>query len=112
MHKHLHEHPFTVCNSVLEVNANIIRMRGHMKDVTLAQNTEELELAISLVDKHATGVYKHFTLIDKRFLGDKTMIEKVRNLFSYCKSFRSEIIVFTREGRINEVIRGGSRHDQ
>jgi len=54
--------PFTFSNAVPEVNANITRMCRHMTDVTLAQNTEELELATSLVDKHKTDAYKHCTL--------------------------------------------------
>jgi len=37
--------------------------------------------------------------IDERFHGDKSMIEKVRNLIADWKPTRTEVIVLTREGR-------------
>lgn len=110
--KNLQEHPFAVSKAVLCINADIIGIHRRMKGVALAQNTEELELATSLVDKHETDVYKHFTLIDERFLGDKTRIEKERNLFADWKPIRAEVIVLTREVKNKETARAGSRHGQ
>jgi len=101
--KKLHEHPFTVSYNLLEVNRHIISMHRHMKDVVLAQNTEELDLAISLVDRNEAEIYKHFDITEERFLGDKTRIEKVRQLFSDWEPIRSEVIALTREGKNDEA---------
>ena len=90
--KNLHQHPFAVSNAVLLTDIEIIAMHRYMKDVALAQNPEELELAISLVDMHEANVYKHLDFILMRFLGDKTRIEKVRVLFSDWRPIRSEVI--------------------
>ncbi len=74
-----------------------------MKDVTLAQSTEEQEEAITLVDNYETKVYHHFDLIMERFLGDKSRITKTRILFSNWKPIRSEVINLTRAGRSIEA---------
>jgi len=97
--KKLYQHPFAVSNSVLKANADIIAMHRYMKDVALAQNTKEQELAISLVDKYETKVYRHFDFIITRFLGDKARITKVRQSFVNWKPIRSEVINLTRAGK-------------
>ncbi len=99
----LYEHPFAVSNAVLEINSDIIGIHRHMKDVALAQNTEELELAISLVDKHEAEVFRHFDFIMERFLGDKARIVETRQLFTDWKPIRSEVIELTRAGRNDEA---------
>jgi len=95
----LHQHPFAVSNTVLKANADIIAMHRHMKDVALAQNTNEQEQAVALVDHYEIKVYKSFDFIMERFLGDKARITKARLLFTNWKPIRSEVIKLTQAGR-------------
>ncbi|MDP6620841.1 MAG: methyl-accepting chemotaxis protein, partial [Alphaproteobacteria bacterium] len=101
--RQIQRHPFALSNAVLEANSNIIAMHRHMKDVALATNSEELELAISRVKEHEREVYRHLDLAMVRFLGDKTKIEKAREAFSNWKLIRSEVIELTRAERFAEA---------
>ncbi len=99
----LYRHPLTVSNAVLEANADVITMCRDMKDVVLARNTEDLELAISKVDADEKQVYKHFETVMERFLGDKSRIVEARKAFSDWKAIRSEVIELTRAAKYDEA---------
>lgn len=101
--KNLYRHPFAVSNALLKADLDIIAMHRYMKDVALAQNTEELELAVSLVDRAESDAFEHFDFVMTRFLGDKTRIERIRRLFADWKPIRTEVIVLTRLGRNGEA---------
>ncbi|HIJ43261.1 MAG: ATP-binding protein [Rhodospirillales bacterium] len=99
----LYRHPLTVSNAVLEANADVIAMHRHMKDVVLARNAEDLELAISKVDAAKKHVYMHFKTVLDRFLGDKSRIMETRKAFSDWKAIRSEVIELTRAAKYGEA---------
>jgi diguanylate cyclase (GGDEF)-like protein/PAS domain S-box-containing protein len=96
LNEKMYHHPFTVSNAVLEANADIIAMHRYMKDVVLATNLNELELAISLVEKHEQAVYRHFALIKERFLGDKKTVNAAFSAFVDWKVIRNEVVLLQR----------------
>ncbi len=100
----IYRHPFMVSNAVLEVNINIISMHSYMKDVALARNTEDLEVAISKVRADEKAAYQRFEIIMDRFLGDKSRILDVRKTFSDWKPIRSQVIELTRASRYDEAV--------
>ena len=109
----MYRHPLIVSNAVLEANADIIAMHRHMKDVALARNAADLELAISRVDENEKEVFKHFDVVMDRFLGDKSKIEAARQTFSGWKDIRSEVIELTRAGeheRAAAITKGNTGH--
>jgi len=95
----MYQHPFTVSNAVLEANSDIISMHRYMKDVVLAANQEELEIAISLVEQHEQEVYRNFTLIKERFLGDMEAVNSAFSAFVDWKVIRNEVIILQRNGQ-------------
>jgi PAS domain S-box-containing protein len=99
----LYEHPFTVSNAVLDVDLHIIQMHRDMKDVALAENDEELEIAISLVNAHEKEALDKFNIIEENFLGDVRRIEEIRQFFIDWKPIREEVIRYRREGRNSEA---------
>ncbi len=99
----MYRHPFTVSNAVLKANANIISMHRHMKDVVLARNAADLELAISRVDNDEKEVYRHFDTTMDYFLGDKSMVETARQIFSDWKAIRSEVIELALVGKYDQA---------
>ncbi len=99
----IYRHALTVNNAVLEANTNVIAMHRNMKDVVLARNAEDLELAIAKVDAAEKSVYRHFEIVMDRFLGDKSRIVETRKAFSDWKAIRSEVIELTRLGKYDEA---------
>jgi len=95
----IYHHPFSVSNAVLEANSDIIAMHRYMKDVVLATNQNELELAISLIEEHEQEVYRHFALIKERFLGDKKTVNTAFSVFVQWKTIRTEVIALQRSNQ-------------
>ncbi len=112
--ENMYRHPLTVSNAVLEANANIIAMHRHMKDVVLARNGKDLELAVSLVDNDERKVLQHFEVVMDRFLGAKSRIVDARNAFVDWKDIRSEVIELSRKAEYEAaaaITKGkGARH--
>ncbi|QQX79647.1 EAL domain-containing protein [Shewanella sp. KX20019] len=95
----MYQHPFSVSIAVLEANGDILAMHRYMKDVVLAKNKDELDIAISLVDQHEDEVYRHFEIIKERFLGDKEKINVAYMTFVEWKSIRDEVLVLKRNNQ-------------
>ncbi|MBQ0783100.1 MAG: EAL domain-containing protein, partial [Amphritea sp.] len=91
LNNQMYLHPFSVSNAALEANNDIHGMYRYMKDVVLATNKDELDLAISLVEQHEQSIHQHFKLINDRFLGDKKTIITAYKSFVDSKLIRTEI---------------------
>ncbi|MBF8276200.1 MAG: response regulator [Candidatus Brocadiaceae bacterium] len=100
----LYEHPFTVTRAVLTTNANIVRMHRSVRDIVLALSHTEIAKDSGLIDSYEKEVYKDFTVIDNRFLGDKKLYESALNLFATWKPIRDEIISLSLNGKREEAI--------
>lgn len=116
LNEKMYHHPFSVSNAVLEANSDIIAMHRYMKDVVLATNLNELELAISLVEKHEQAVYRHFSLIKERFLGDKKTVNAAFSAFVDWKTIRNEVVLLQRMNQHKKAaaitIGKGAKHVQ
>jgi len=96
-------HPLAVSNAVLETDAAIISMHRYMKDVALAKNKQDLNLAISKVNASEKLVYKNFDIIIDRFLGDKTQIMAAKKAFDDWRKIRAEVIVLTQIKKFDQA---------
>jgi len=67
-------------------------MHRYMKDVVLSKNSEELELASSLVIKHEKLVLNNFRVIREQFLGDKDKAHELYEKFVGWREIRNEVI--------------------
>jgi len=94
----LYEHPFTVSRAVDKVNIYIISMHRSMKDVTLADSLDEIDLAVKTVNEYETKVYKELNIAKEQFLGDPIEIETLIGLFIAWKPIRDEVIELTKAG--------------
>lgn len=103
LNRDMYRHPFTVSNAVLSIDADIIRIHRAMKDVALAQDNAEMEQAIALVNRLEERVFKTFTIVDERFLGEATQIHSTRTLIQRWKPIRDEVISLMRQGRRDEA---------
>ncbi len=94
----MYRHPFAVSNAVLRVKVDLVSMHRSMKDVALARNSLSIDAAVSKVNEYEQNVYKDFEIIRERFLGNKSMYEKVFSLFKAWKPIRDEVIQLMRSG--------------
>jgi methyl-accepting chemotaxis protein len=95
--------PYTVTQAALETKADIIAMHRSMKDVALAQNAAQVETARSQVDKLEQQVYQNFEIINKRFLGDKILIDNEQKAIKDWKPIRDEVIELSLAGNKEEA---------
>lgn len=93
----MYEHPFTVANAIRDAEINIFKMHRSMKDVTLAENMEQLDLTVEEVDQLEILVYKELDKIQKQFLGEPQMVLNLKENFARWKPIRDEVIALTRQ---------------
>ena len=94
----MYKHPFTISNTVRDINSKIIAMHRSMKDVALSKNDIELKEAIKKVDDLEQSVIKDFQLVFERFLGDESSVRKKYDIFIHWKVIRDEVISLVKNG--------------
>lgn len=94
----LYQHPFSVSNAASTLNFHLVSMHRNMKDVVLAQNSQELEQAISLVEQHENEALQQFDIIFERFLGEPSQLNRSYRQFISWKPIRDEVIELSRDG--------------
>ena len=110
----IYNHPLTVSNAVLRINANIIKIHRSMKDVALAQKSEHIEESSNIVNELEKEVIKDFEIISQRFLGEKEKYKAALEIFTAWKPIRDEVMTLMREDKRIEaanITKGkGARH--
>jgi len=94
----MHKHPFTVSNTVRQVNIYILEMRSNLKDIIL-KKTEEIDSEVQEIDVLETQVQKSFEVLKERFLGDQQQIDRLIELFTEWQPIRDKIIRLKKAGQ-------------
>ena len=94
----IYKHPFTVSNSVKDINIGINAIHRSMKDVVLANNTEQLHQSINLVNQYDKEIKNAFSLVSERFLGDKKIVNDTYKTYTKWKIIRNEVIYLKSNG--------------
>ena len=102
--KKIYDHPFAVSNSVKDINININAIHRSMKDVVLAENTEQLYEATEFVDYYDSLAIASFEIVKERFLGEKSIIDDTYKTYIDWELIRSEVIKLKKEGNDAEAI--------
>jgi len=94
----LYKHPYTVTNTIRDIDINIISMHRYMKDIALASNTVEIKRAIFMVNQHEENVLDSFKTLEDRFLGDEKKVLSAKEAFLKWKPIRQEVILSMKRG--------------
>ena len=94
----IYKHPFTVSNSVKDINIGINAIHRSMKDVVLANDTEQLHQSINLVNQYDKEIKNAFSLVSERFLGDKKIVKDTYKTYTKWKIIRNEVIYLKSNG--------------
>ena len=95
----LYRHPFAVSTAIVRIETNMVSMHRSMKDVALSQDRRGIDIASEKVDDYEKAVWKDFEILENRFLGDKTAIKNLEQVFRNWKSIRDEVISLMYEGK-------------
>lgn len=99
----LYRHPFVVSTSVLRANSNMMAMHRSMKDVALASNEHQIQIAVNAVNQAEKKVVDDFKRINERFLGNKMLVREALQAFKDWKPIRDEVIALMRSGEKNKA---------
>lgn len=99
----LYRHPFTVSNTVRDINLNIVRMHRGMKDILLSKDDASMNQFVQEIDLYEKQVLSQFDIIYDRYLGDKLEVEQLHNLFKEWAFIRTKIIELKRQKKYAEA---------
>ncbi|MBU1137574.1 MAG: MCP four helix bundle domain-containing protein [Proteobacteria bacterium] len=102
----IYEHPLVVSNASLNAALNITKMHRSMKDVVLANSSQELTTALKAVAEAEQKVFQHFDIIKKDIIGEegKAIEKRTRQLFVNWKPIREEVIQLLNSGDKQKAI--------
>ncbi|MDG3085846.1 ATP-binding protein [Vibrio hannami] len=84
----IYDHPVTVYHAVSEIALNIELINREMKDIALNKDISEAQKAISHLHRDTLS---YFDILKERYLGDKTEIVKLRQLFLDWEPIRKKV---------------------
>lgn len=96
----LYDHPYTVGLSVRDIQSDITAMHRSMKDVALAKSDDEISKASATVDQLEQRVLSSFEIVERQFLGNKSMVTDAKTLFVDWKAIRDDVIELRRAGDV------------
>ena len=98
------EHPYAVSNTIGDAQEQILRMHRAMKDIVLYGNDrQELENALREIEISEQAVYRDLALTRERFLGDKTKLDRIKELMDQWKPVRSRTVELVRQNKLPEA---------
>ena len=100
----MYTHPFSVSNSISNIQTSIVTMHRNMKDVVLTKESLELLKIIEDIQREESKVFKNFDLIYLRYLGKKVDIDASYEAFKDWKYIRQEVISLVYQKRVDEAI--------
>ena len=99
-----YDHPFTVSNAISDVQEHILRMHRAMKDVVLyGNNRQELEVALRDIDESEQAVYRQLAVARERFLGDKSKMDRIKEMMDQWKPVRARTVELVRQNKMSEA---------
>ncbi len=90
--ENLYFHPFVVTNAVYSVERDVNLIHKHLLDVRIAVSKSEIKEISAKIDAVERQIYENFDIIDKQFLGDKSLVKKMKEKFAEWKPLRDDII--------------------
>jgi Four helix bundle sensory module for signal transduction len=102
----IYEHPLVVSNASLNAALNITKMHRSMKDVVLANSTDEMAAALESVAEGEKKVYQQLDIIREDILGEKgqALEKQTRQLFVNWKPIREEVVRLLETGHKQDAI--------
>ena len=95
----LYDQPLTIRSSINNIKYHVTSMRHYMKDVVLANDEIELNVALAHIDASEQMVYEEFKVIHDKYIGNEDYVLKPYFLFVNWKAIRNEIHFLKRDSQ-------------
>jgi hypothetical protein len=104
--RRIHQHPLVVSNASLHAALGITKMHRSMKDVVLADSSQEIEARLIMVKEYEQKVYQELDTIKKDILGveGKALETQTRQLFLNWQPIREEVVRLLESGKKKDAI--------
>jgi len=100
-----YDHPFTATSAINNVQVQILKMHRSVKDLVLyAGDRQELENALRDIDASEQIAYRELAVARAGFTGDKSKIDRIRELIDQWKPVRARTVELVRQNRVPEAI--------
>ncbi|WAI02052.1 hybrid sensor histidine kinase/response regulator [Methanogenium organophilum] len=100
----LYEHPLQIRRTVGALEADILSIRGGMKDLALTENEQEQEEILQEISINEADAFRQFDILYDRYLGPQSDIDTAYASFVEWNTIREETIRLWREGDIAEAV--------
>jgi signal transduction histidine kinase/CheY-like chemotaxis protein/HAMP domain-containing protein/CHASE3 domain sensor protein len=100
----MYNHPLKVRRALGELKSDILYIRLGMKEVSLAENNEEIASVLQVIEEYKAHAFEQFEVISTLYLGPPEDIEAAYNDFLKWNTIRDETIRLRHEGEIKEAI--------
>ncbi len=110
----MYRHPLTVSTLVLEIEGDLVAMHRWMKDVALATNEKQIQVALARVNSTDAEVTQDFDLLRDDYLGNQADIDELQDAFIAWRPIRAHVVALMRRGereKAAEITKGeGAEH--
>jgi len=102
--KLLYQHPFFVSNKISDINTNLSEMRSSMKDLIFANNKNDIEKYIDIVNKDEATIHKLYDTVSIYFLGEKDQVVFAKKNLFELEKIHDQIFYFMRTGNTKDAL--------
>ncbi|KMT21992.1 methyl-accepting chemotaxis protein [Clostridium cylindrosporum] len=99
----MYKQSFTISNTALQIETDIVKIHREMKDVVMSTNPLEIENSVKIAADLEEKILKEFDAVYQGFEGDKSIVNNARDAFNDWKPIREETTRLTLEGKYEEA---------
>ncbi len=101
--KSLYNHPLAVRQALSGLEADIIAMHRNMQEYVLENTTAKRRNILQSLNDNSADVNRRFKILYSQYMGPKTNIKKVENVFNKWNIIKDEAVDMVRAGKIKEA---------
>lgn len=99
----LYRHPYAVSTTIRDIETALMSVHRDMKDVAMAENVDQLSKAVQHAQASTRDIEEYFSILEERFLGDKSDIQQLETLFKEWEPIRAKVIEQRKVQLLNDV---------
>ena len=98
--KDFYFHPYSVSKSAIELRHNTLETKSIMFQILLTEDKQEIQKYFNRILMIETLMDANISLIQKKFLGDKSKVEELKNLLKEWRLIRQSELDLVRRGKL------------
>jgi len=99
----LYKHPYTVSVSIAKIELNVAAIHSSMKDIAQLNTPEQINEAAKKIAKLEENTLELFSVLEERYLGNKSEIDTLKQQFIDWAPLRNDIVLLMKENKRAEA---------